>query len=254
MNGLNRNSRRCRIQNPNKIILDTGAFVFARLKDDDHARLAKMLMAGIHPGGGLVRARALALALSPESARKLLFADARTFDTAALAALLAADGNAVLLDEALSLGAGQRSHVFAGQFRAYLADYNINGDSYDPEVQNLVERGFSLDLRAMPSSEKAMDVEVRLQAIPGAANVKRTTIDGYTVNSGAQVSLIPGISAEIDLPKIGMVEMRQTVSAPNDGKGQYVLAASARACPPAPMASPDPRQMLLFIRVDGGEK
>jgi hypothetical protein len=237
-------------QNPNKVIIAAGSFVFARLTAEDHAKLLKLMTDGMSLATGRVRTRALALAVSPETARKLLFADTRTFDDAALTALAAANGSMVLLDEVLSLGAGQRSHVFAGQLREYLSDYNINGDSYDPSVDHLLERGFTLDLRPMPSTDKAMDVEVRLQAMPGAASMKRTNIDGYTVNSGAQATLILGISAEIDLPKIGMIEMRQTVRAP---KGLYVLAGSARM-PAGADGKADPRQALLFIRADNGEK
>jgi hypothetical protein len=45
-------------------------------------------------------------------------------------------------------GAGARAHCVFARQQSYVADYNINGDSYDPEVRNFME-GVCLDVKSL---------------------------------------------------------------------------------------------------------
>ena len=45
-------------------------------------------------------------------------------------------------------GAGARANVFIGQQRSYVADYDINGDSYDPVVRTVMT-GICLDVKSL---------------------------------------------------------------------------------------------------------
>jgi len=235
----------------NKIVEPRGSFVFTRLKDDDHAKMAARLTSDLHRAGAPVRAHVLLVALSPESSRKLMFSSSRVFDGPALNVLIGAPGSETLVDEALTVAMNQRSFVFAGHLREYVADYDINGDSYDPATDRLLDRGFVLDLRPMPTaSGKSTDVEIRLAAVPGAAEIKRSTVDAFSVSSGAEVNLVLGIGADLDLPHLGLLDLRQTVRAPF---GQYIIVGATQM-PPGVDGKPDPRQAVLFLRTVSEDK
>ena len=45
-------------------------------------------------------------------------------------------------------GAGSRNHVFFGQMRSYIADYDISGDTYDPVVRTFLT-GVVLDAKSL---------------------------------------------------------------------------------------------------------
>lgn len=229
----------------NKIVEFLGPLAFTRLKEDDHQKFLHAQMEALRRNAPM-RVRAVALAVAPESARKILLKEDGTWDAAALQALAAEPATQVLADTALSLAAGQRSHVFAGREKAAITDYEISGDAYDPVVHESLEHGYVLDLKAQFSGEpQVADVELRFLAVPGEVTAERRVLDSLSVNTGANVDMVLGIKADLDVLKRGLVTVKGNVSVV---PGSFAFAGAAHM-PALPDGKPDPRQAVVFLTV-----
>ena len=233
----------------NKIVDVKGPMVFTRLNNEDHAKLQKTFSDSVQRRA-MLRIRAVALAVSPEAHRKLLLDDTASFDAAAVEALVGGVGAQLLTDSVLSMLPEQRVHIFAGQKKNVVSKYEISGDSYDPSVYSILERGYVLDFKTrMHGDEPKGEVEMRFQAIPAAAGNDRTTLEAMAVNSGANANIVVGLHAELDRLKMGIISVKGNSSI---AAGKFVLAGSAKM-PATTDGKADPRQVLLFLRLDAGK-
>jgi hypothetical protein len=233
----------------NKVVDPHGPVIFTRLNNTDHALFLKNIKEEQRNHLTPLRVRAVALAVTPETQRKLAVEGAESYDPAAVEALATANGAQVLQDSELSVLPLARSHVFAGMERAYIYDYEISGDSYDPVIRQALERGGMLDVVVTPrAGEPRAEITTRYYTVPGAADIAHNTLNTFGVNSGANSSIVLGLKGTLDLIKSGVVAVRTTGSMPY---GKFALLGSSKM--PAVDGKPETRQVLLFVKVDEGK-
>jgi len=231
----------------NKIVEAMGPFFFTRLTGDDHARLLKTLADDYQRGLAPLRLRAIAVAVPPAVYQKLTLGNTQAFDAAAIEALAAGPGAQLLADSCLRLLRSQRAFICGGRLRNVLTDYEISGDSYDPVVRQVLDQGYVCDARGwQTAAAQTAEVELRFTAVPGTATSDRTTVDAFSVNSGANVNLVLGVRADLDRLKAGVIAVRGNARVP---MGKFVLAGAAHM-PPGPDGKPDPRQAVVFVGAD----
>ena len=110
----------------------------------------------------------------------------------------------------------QRAHMFVARQQSYVADYDINGDSYAPVVRQFLE-GVVLDVKPIVSADRRyVTIEMR-PTVTELINFVTRQIDSFTVNSGAQVNLILRLSFPIQFPELAITRVRTTATVPDGG-------------------------------------
>lgn len=233
----------------NKLVDEMGPVLFTRLVEADHALALKNLMTDTMLQASPAVVHAVALALPQAAYRKLQLADNVVFEAADIEAL-SGNGANVLVDTELKMIPGQQASTYAGVRRNVVWDYDISGDSYDPVIKEVAERGYALDLKyyraAVGSSH---EVEIRFQAEPAKVEIDRMVLDSFSINSGADTNALLGLRADLDKTKSGAISIRTSVSAPS---GKFVLAGATKM-PTGPDGKVDARQAVLFVRVGDGK-
>lgn len=233
----------------NKLVEPMGTVLFTRLTEEDHAKMLKTLADDFQRRVSPVLLRAVAVAVPAAAYRKLALGETDVFDAAAVETLATGAGAQLLTDSWLALAREQRAHVYAGQQRSILSDYEISGDSYDPVVRTMLDRGYIFDARARSSvDEKKVELEFRFHQIPAASGGERTVVESFAVNCGASATILLSLRADLDRPKAGVVAVKGNASVP---LGKLVLAGAAQM-PPGADGKPDGRQMLLFVGAEAG--
>src|SRR5205814_9722502 len=110
----------------------------------------------------------------------------------------------------------------------------------------VMDRGFILDVCPNRAADgKSFAVELHFQMVPLQSNHNRTSLETFTVNAGAQVNLVMTANTDVDLPQVQVVDMHEHV---NVSIGKYFLVGAVSTA--IGDAKADPRQTLLFIRLD----
>jgi len=131
-------------------------------------------------------------------------------------ALAVRETTSTLVSPRLTVFNTQRAHMFVARQQSYIADYDINGDSYDPVIRNFLE-GVVLDVRPIVSADRRyVTVEMR-PTVTELISFKVRQIDSFTVNSGAQVNLIIPLSFPIQFPELAITRVRTTATVPDGG-------------------------------------
>jgi type II secretory pathway component GspD/PulD (secretin) len=106
--------------------------------------------------------------------------------------------------------------MFVARQQSYVADYNINGDSYDPEVRQFLE-GVVLDVRPIVSADRRyITIELR-PTLTELVRFQTRQLDSFTVNAGAQVNIILQLSFPIQFPELAISRVRTTATVPDGG-------------------------------------
>ena len=131
-------------------------------------------------------------------------------------ALAIRENQSTLVAPRLTVFNTQRAHMFVARQQSYVADYDINGDSYDPVIRQFLE-GVVLDVRPIVSADRRyVTVEMR-PTVTQLVNFVTRQLDSFTVNSGAQVNLILRLSFPIQFPELSISRVRTTATVPDGG-------------------------------------
>lgn len=229
----------------NKIVESRGSLIFARLNNDDHKRLIDNLLASTQTPHGM-KLHAISLAMPAAAYQKLATGNTETLEDAAVEALLSGAENQVLFNAVQGTLQNELTQSFVGHVRNYLADYDISGDSYDPVIHAILERGYTLSVTAGMRGDKLASLEISATTMPGEANPERSVIDSFTVQSSQSGNSIIGAHLDLDKPRLPKVALSAGISLP---PGKFVLAGACKM-PPLPDGKPDNRQAVLLVKVD----
>jgi hypothetical protein len=227
------------------LVEPVGPVIFTRLTEADNQKLISALTTDYHRRYSPLRAHALAVAVPAEKGRKMILENARTFEYAAIMELANGAGAQVLMNESICVFNQQRMSSFAGIKSHVIWDYDINGDSYDPAIRSILDRGYILDLQPNRCSDgKSLDVKINCQLVPSQGTHNRTILETNSVSSGATVNLVLTGNFDLDLPQTQVIDIHEQVKF-TIGKYQLVGAAAVPGD-----GKGDARQTLLFVRMD----
>jgi tetratricopeptide (TPR) repeat protein len=131
-------------------------------------------------------------------------------------ALTIREDQSTLVSPRLTVFNTQRANMFVARQQSYVADYNINGDSYDPEVRQFLE-GVVLDVRPIVSADRRyITIELR-PTLTELVRFQTRQLDSFTVNAGAQVNIILQLSFPIQFPELAISRVRTTATVPDGG-------------------------------------
>ncbi|MFH0939213.1 MAG: hypothetical protein V1899_08030 [Planctomycetota bacterium] len=110
----------------------------------------------------------------------------------------------------------QRAHMFVAQQRSYVADYDIQGDAYDPVIRQFLT-GVVLDVRPIVSSDRRyVTMELR-PTVTTLVNFVMRQIDIFQIAAGAAGAIIIPLSLPIQFPELSIQRIRTTATVPDGG-------------------------------------
>jgi Flp pilus assembly secretin CpaC len=131
-------------------------------------------------------------------------------------ALADRENTSILIAPRLTVFNTQRAHMFVAQQRAYVADYEISGDSYDPTIRQILT-GVVLDVRPTVSADRHyVTLEMR-PTVTELAEFTTRVIHSYSINQGANVAVLTFLSFPIQFPTLLIQRVRTTAIVPDGG-------------------------------------
>lgn len=143
----------------------------------------------------------------------------------------------------------QRVHVMSGRERAYITDFDVSGDTYDPVIKRAFE-GYIFDVRPTVSAERTnIELDIRFAANGKATHIKRRLQNQVVPDpkekrpASEKRTSARSAGLEINTPEQGGQYIKTSLTIP---ASRWVLASASRN-PDRSAAKP---YLLLFVRAD----
>ena len=131
-------------------------------------------------------------------------------------ALAVHENQSTLIAPRLTVFNTQRANMFVARQQAYISDYEISGDAYQPIVRQFLV-GVVLDVKPIVSSDRRyVTLELR-PTVTALVNFETRQIDAFQVNQGATFNLLVLLSFPIQFPELSITKVRTTATVPDGG-------------------------------------